>query len=254
MNNYVPNNAFMNPGVMNYGYNQPKMPNFTNPLTAEDMNLLKQKAPQFSLAVSQIENLKSICTHRDKNGETLIQNPDGSVTCTICHSTFKPVNANMETVEQIFRAAIDALETIKIMYMDIPDDVTRGYFQMIPFLEKGPQLYKIALDHYSKYSNPSVINRDYNGANTFALFSQMFNPGMGMGMGMPQQQMPYGYPMGQPGMAQPMNNPVPDVTMGANPVAGNPFDVSSNMGGMAQPSPAMEAAKQTTTDNKQYSL
>ena len=251
MNNYVPNNyPYGNPGVMNYGYNQPKMPNFTNPLTPEDMNLLKQKAPQFSLAVSQIDNLKSICTHRDKNGETLITNPDGSVTCSICHSTFKPINAKPETVEQIFRAAIDALETIKIMYMDIPDDVTRGYFQMIPFLEKGPQLYKVALEHYNKYSNPSVINRDYNNAgNTFALFSQMMNPGMVMGM--PQQQMPYGYPMGQPGMAQPQPTMAPDVTMGQTPV-GNPFDVSSGMG-MPQAQPVADTTK-TTTDNKQYSL
>ena len=234
-------NNFNNWGYNNYAYNRPKMPNPTNPLSKEDMALLKQKAPQFSLAISQVDALKAICTHRNEQGEQLITNADGTVTCAICGTTFRPVNATPEAVESIFKQAVDCLETIKIMYMDIPDDVTRAYFQMTPFLEKGPQLYKIATDHFQRYSNPSVIAGNYNaGGNAFALYSAMMNPGAMMGMGMPQQ-MPYG----QPGMAQPGAAPVPDVTMGA---AGgvNPFDVTSpTMGNVAQPQ---------VTDNKQYSL
>lgn len=235
MNNF--NNNWGYP--MNYGYNRPKMPNPTNPLSKEEMAMLKQKAPQFSLAVSQIDALKAICTHRDAEGEKLQTNPDGTVTCMICGTTFKPVNADPETVQQIFRAAVDCLETIKIMYMDIPDDVTKTYFQMTPFLEKGPQLYKIANDHYQRYSGSSVMAGNYNnGGNAFAIYSALMNPGMMAGMGMPQQ-MPYG----QPGMAQPGMASVPDVTMGAaNGV--NPFDAAS---------PAMAGAAQVT-DNKQYAL
>jgi hypothetical protein len=148
------------------------------------------------------------------------------------------LRANPEAVKEIFEAAVNCLETIKIMYMDIPDDVTKTYFQMTPFLEKGPQLYKIALDHYQKYNSSSVIAGNYNNnGNAFALFSAMMNPGAAMGMGMPQA-MPYG----QPGMAQQVQ-PVPDVTMGvANGV--NPFDAAS---------PAMSNAQQVT-DNKQFSL
>lgn len=234
------NNFYNNMGYnMNYGYNKPKMPNPTNPLTKEEMAMLQQKAPQFSLAVSQVDALKAICTHRNAEGEKLIQNNDGTVTCAICGTTFRPVNADPETVKQIFESAVNCLETIKIMYMDIPDDVTKAYFQMTPYLEKGPQLYKIANDHYQRYNNSSVVAGNYNnGANAFAIYSALMNPGAMAGMGMPQQ-MPYGQPMGQPGMAQ----PTPDVTMGvANGV--NPFDVAS---------PAMDAAK-TVTDNKQYSL
>lgn len=236
MNNFY--NNWGQPGYVNYGYNKPKLPDPTNPLSKDEMALLRQKAPQFSLAVSQVDALKAICTHRDQNGETLMQNPDGSVTCSICGATFTPVNADLETVTQIFKSVVDCLETMKIMYMDIPNEVTKSYFQMIPYLEKGPQLYKIANDHYSKYSNSSVMSRDYNaGGNAFAMFSALMNPGMAMGMGMPQQ-MPYG----QPGMA-PQGQPVPDVTMGAANGM-NPFDAAS---------PAMDATK-TTTDNKQYSL
>ena len=225
----------------NFGYAvKPKLPDPTNPLSAEEMSLLRQKAPQFSLAVSQVDALKAICTHRDKNGDQLQQNTDGSVTCQICGTTFRPVATDAQTVEQIFRSAVDCLETMKIMYMDIPNEVTKTYFQMIPFLEKAPQLYKIANDHYSRYNNNSVMSRDYNaGGNAFAMYSALMNPAMGMGMGMMPGQMP----MGQPGMA-PQANPVPDVTMGmAN--GANPFDVTS---------PTMDAAQATTTDNKQYSL
>ena len=114
---------------------------------------------------------------------------------------------------------------------------------MIPFLEKGPQLYKIANDHYSQYSNSSVMSSNYNnGGNAFAIYSALMNPGLAMGMGMPQQAM--NMPYGQPGMAMGAQQQVQDVTAGvANGM--NPFDVSS---------PTMDASKTTVTDNKQYNL
>ena len=177
------------------------------------------------------------CPLRDVFHEPALHGFDSS--CTICGTTFTPIStADPDTVAQIFKAATDALETIKIMYMDIPDDVTKTYFQMTPFLAKGPQLYKIALDHYQRYSGSSVIANNYNNqGNAFALYSALMNPGAMMGMGMPQQ-----VPYGQPGVNQ--GAPVPDVTMGmANGV--NPFDVSS---------PAMSGATQQVTDNKTYSL
>lgn len=237
MNNNFYN--WQNPGMMNYGYAKPKLPEPTNPLSNEEMALLKQKAPQFSLAVSQVDQLQAICTHRNQNGDTLVQNADGSVTCTICGKTFTPVNADQQTVEQIFKSVVDVLETMKIMYMDIPNDVTKGYFQMIPYLEKGPQLYKIASDHYSRYGNSSVMSKDYNnGGNAFALYSALMNPSMAMGAANPAMQMQYG----QPGNMQ-TQQPTPDVTMGAMNGA-NPFDSSS---------PAMDAT-QTVTDNKQFKL
>lgn len=243
MNNFN-NNYWGNPGyAANFGYAKPKLPNPTNPLSKEDMALLKQKAPQFSLAISQIDALKAICTHRNENGETLQQNADGSVTCTICGTTFTPVSADMDTITTIFKSVIDCLETMKIMYMDIPNDVAKSYFQMIPFLEKGPQLYKIANDHYSRYSNSSVMSNNYNnGGNAFAIYSALMNPGMAMGMGMPQQamNMPYGQPGMAPGTPQPM---VQDVTAGVGNGI-NPFDSTS---------PTMEATK-TVTDNKQFTL
>lgn len=243
MNNMYNNNYWGNQGYnANFNYGRPNLPNPTNPLSKDEMALLRQKAPQFSLNVSQVDNLRAICTHRDDKGETLMKNSDGSVTCTICGATFMPIKTDVETVTSIFKSVIDCLETMKIMYMDIPNEVAKQYFQMIPFLEKGPQLYKIALEHFEKYNNSSVMNSNFNnGGNAMAIYSALMNPGMMMGMGMPMQQ--YGQPMMQQGMNMNMQNqPVQDVT--ANTVNGNPFDVAS---------PTMDASK-TVTDNKQYTL
>lgn len=237
---YSNNNYWGNAGMMNFGYNKPKLAAPTNPLTKEDLALLREKAPQFSLAVSHVDSLKAVCTHRDETGDKLIANTDGTVTCTLCGTTFKIIQATPETVKDIFEATTNCLETMKIMYPDIPNEVTKAYFQMIPFLEKGPQLYKIALDHYHKYNNPSVFAANYNnGGNVAALFSAMMNPAA-MGMGMPQQM--YGQQMVQPGMA-PQVNQVPDVTMGTMNNGVNPFDSGS--------SPAIQPQ---VTDNKQFSL
>jgi hypothetical protein len=227
-----------------YGYAKPKLPNPTNPLTKEQMAMLKQNAPEFTLAIDNVTALKAICTHRDESGETLIQNTDGSVTCSICGTTFTPVNTDEETVKQLVKSVKDIMETTKIMYVDMPDEVTKGIFQMTPFFDKLPQLYKIAIDHYGRYSNSPVISGVYNnGTNTVNLYAAMMNPAMGMGMGMPMQQMPYGMPMQQPMQSQPMNPgaPMPDTNMNMGTPApnGNPFDIGN---------PAV------TTDNKQYSL
>lgn len=235
-----------------FGYAQPpKLPNPTNPLTPEEINILKQKNPQFSLAVSQIDNLQSVCTHRDpKTGDKSIRNSDGSYTCTICHNTYNLIdNATPEQVEQAFKLVCDLLETIKVMFIDAPDDVVRTYFQMIPFLKKGPQLYKIAQEHFGRYRGGQLTGADYNGANAFAAFSQLFNPMMGMNPGMmnPGMGMPGaagynpGMPMGQ--YPQQPQAPVPDVTMGAAANNVNPFDSTS-----------VAANNTTVTDNKKYNL
>ena len=257
MNNFN-NNFYGNQAPYGYPYQQngyafnqaPKLPNPTNPLTEEEKQILKQKNPQFSLAVSQIDNLQAICTHRDpKTGNQLHKNPDGTVTCDTCHNTFRFVeNPNPESIEMIFRQACDCLETIKAMYVDIPDDVARTYFQMIPFLKKAPQLFKIALEHYNRYANPSLVGMDqYGGNNAVAMYGALFgspmamNPGMmnpGMMMNQPMPGATMGY---NPAMGYPQQAPVADVTMGDNNNV-NPFDVSAQ-----QPN-------KIVTDNKQYSL
>lgn len=236
-------NNFQQPQMPGYGYaTQPvKVPKPTNPLTPEELALLKQKAPGFTLTVTPVEAAQAVCTHRNENGDTLTTNSDGTCTCTLCGTTFRPVQATPEKVEQAFQVVVDCLETSKIMYLDIPDEVARGFYQMIPFLKKGPQLYKIAADMYHKYQNGVLMpNQNYSGSAAM-LFNAMFSPNMGMGM-----QVPYGQPgMAPMGVAPNMNQPAQDVTMGAANGNANPFDVGS--------APAMDAAR-TVVDNAKYSL
>ena len=256
MNNYNnfygqnPNPAFGGYGYPNgFGYNRPQpLPNPTNPLTKEDIALLKQKSPAFSLAVDRIEALQAICTHRDQTGDKLISHPDGTLECTLCGTRFRPAQATapVETIEGVFNEVVDILETMKTMYIDIPEDVARGIFQMIPYLKKCPKLWSIANDHYSRYAgNSTLMNRDYNTGNVFNMFSAMMNPAMNPGAAM-YAQPAYGQPMyGQPMMGQqPAQAPVPDVTMGAANAGVNPFDAGS----------APQQPAQQVTDNKQFNL
>jgi hypothetical protein len=252
MNNYNNNFYGQNPnpafgyGYQNgFGYNRPApLPNPTNPLTKEEIALLKQKSPAFSLAVDRIEALQAICTHRDATGDKLISHPDGTLECTLCGTRFRPAQAPQETIEGCFNEVVDILETMKTMYIDIPEDVAKGIFQMIPYLKKCPKLWSIANDHYSRYAGTSTLmNRDYNSGNVMNMFAAMMNPMAGMNPGAAMYNQPaYGQPMyGQPMMNQPQQ-PVPDVTMGAANAGVNPFDAGSQQ----QP--------QQVTDNKQFNL
>lgn len=212
---------------MGYGYASPvKKPAATNPLTDEEVKYLAQKNPTFSLSVTKEEQLQAICTHRDKAGnDKLRRNNDGTVTCMICGATFRVVDTDQENIDAIFTAATDALETMKVMYVDVPDEVCKAYFQMIPFLKKGKQMYKIASDHFGQYG--SALNpANYGGGNAAMLLNgmlggfgtsmynmQMMNqPGqvnMYGGMGMPQQNPAMGAPMQ-------MGEPVPTAAPGVN--------------------------------------
>jgi hypothetical protein len=137
---------------------------------------------------------------------------------------------------------------MKTMYVDIPDDVAKGIFQMIPYLKKCPKLWNIAIDHYSRYSGSSnLMNRDYGSGNVYNMYAAMMNPMANMGMNMNPGAAMYNQPAyGQPMYGQPMMQPqapVPDVTMGAANNGVNPFDAGPSQ----QPT-------QQVTDNKQFNL
>ncbi len=246
MNNYF-NNAYPGAG---YGYANQKKAVSTNPLTEEELKYLAQKNPAFSLSVSKEEQLQAVCTHRDKNtGEVkLRQNNDGTVTCMICGKTFRMIDSSQDNIDKIFDAAVDALETTKVMYVDIPNDVCRQFFQMSPFISKAKGMYKIANDHFGQYG--SALNPQmYNNTNAAAFLASMYNTGYGYGMGMPPQPgVAYGYgqPVApgyaapQPGVAPAAPQPAPAPAPGVNV-----FDANAS-----NPAPAPAEV----TDNKTYQL
>ena len=209
-----------NGGAWNYtGFQQAPqaMEKTFNSLTNEEIERLQKKENTFSLAITQDEKLRGICTHRrpDGLGDSLIEDPaTGLMKCTICNYSFMPASANTspETIREAVNTVEDFLQTIKLMFLDLPADAAREYFQIIPLLEKIPQLFEYAAKNMAKHNNQygwQYDNRNMSTYNMFTNLQGMFGNGM-MGMGAPvQPQQPQGMPAGYPQAAYqqpPMGN------------------------------------------------
>ena len=200
------------------GYTQqPMQPQrLKNVLTPEEIKSLRKTVDTFSLGLTQEEILRGRCTHKDENGvETLKDNGDGTVTCTICGYTFDPLqNCTEEDIQGFVNNITDVLQTIKLLYIDMPTEAAREYFQIIPLINKIPKLFKIASDNFSRHENYN--NYRYNGTpNTINLYSMLSNGTIGAGY--PQYQQPYGAPMGAP-MGMGMGQPAPAPAFGQQPM------------------------------------
>lgn len=201
-------------------------------LTQEDYQLLMKKENQFSLALTNIERLRGICNHRtqDGTGDTLVQGPDGSVRCTVCGYEFMPIDTQVtdkESVSEAVKLIVDILQTIKLLYIDMPIEAQREFFQIIPLLEKVPQLFELAVKNFSKhenYGNWGYRGQNMSAMNLFNMLSGALSDPTPMMAGNPQMM------NGMPGGVNPYPNPAMNmgVPMGAAPMS-NGFGY---MGGM----------------------
>ncbi len=162
-------------GGVQYNNLQAKM---TQPLTKEEMAKL-QKQGNERLVVNEIDLIKSKCTHKNNGQLALVQNANGTSTCNICGETFTLVDIDPMEVEGITQRFIDILQSIKTFYLDMPVNYASEFFVMIPLLKNTPELYRIALNQFSKYESGSVVNQN-NGAYGFNLFNTLTNPMSGM--------------------------------------------------------------------------
>lgn len=230
-------NAFMGQGMVP---NTQPMPKTGNWLSGEKYQLLQKGLSQFKLSVTEEELAKGQCNHYNINGTSaLIPDQDGSggCTCAICGTHFNSREFSQEDVQNATQNILDILNTIKIMYLSIDPNAALEYFQIIPFIEKIPQLYNIAVNDFKKYEgvNNMVPAQGQNPFNIFSMMTMGYNPAM---MGGYQQPMGYGMPQGQPMYQQPgapvmggfaQQNP------GFNPMYGAP---------QAQPAPGYQPTTQ----------
>ena len=261
MNGYF-NNPTMGMNGMTYaqpmmGYfpqnQQPLIPKMTNPLTPEDYSLLN-KGGQFTIAVTPEEVAAAKCTHK-KNGQfSVIENGDGTVTCTVCGATFSPVAKAVEEVSAAVGTITDILQTIKLTYLDVPEQMATEYYPIIPLIEKLPKLYQIAQNNLSKYmqNNNNPMQQMNPQMNAFSMLGAAASGAYGnygygmapqMGMGMPAQtpvnamgqQMPFAQQPQYDPSVSPMGiaqNVMPQAQM--NPMMqGNPFQAPMQGMGMA---------------------
>lgn len=198
-----------------YGFNnQPTIRK--NVLTNEEIQSLMKQENNFSLSITSTDALRANCNHRMADGihDSLYEDTDGTVTCSICGYKFRPLSANtsIESIQASVDEIIDVLQTIKLLWVNINGEAAREYFPMIAMLEKVPKLFEIAAKDFNKNGNNPW---GYNASNMSTI--QLFNmlSGMMNGVTQPMGAMPQQQPMmGQPQPpfggynAAPMMNPV----------------------------------------------
>lgn len=231
----IDQNNFGNPVFNNvYGGAQPQqVTKFQNTLSEEEINQLMKSGSSFSLAITKDEQLRGICNHRTADGmgdALVVDEATGALRCQICGYTFHQVDPSMtaDEIKENIKVVIDMLQTIKLMFIDLPVESSREYFQLIPLLEKLPGLFEIAAKNMAKhetfgwnYQNPNM--------SAYSMFQNLSNIfGGGMMMGQPAYQQPTQNPgfMGAP--QQPMYNP-----MGVAPQA--PYGASNGFGFVGGP-------------------
>lgn len=215
-NNYAQGMMYGNSYNNGMAFAKPRM---NNPLTDDERKALKtQPLDQFNLSLDNADMARAFCTHKDEHtGQyATIKNPDGTLTCTICHETFDPDACTPEVVEDAAKTIKNVLQTLKYLGVDLSNEVIRGYFGFLPYIDKIPQLYKICCNSYYRY-NPSSMDGSLqanNSQNMFNAFNNLMNPGMPIYNGYNMMQQPMAP---QPGYY----NPQQAAMMGATPQ--NPF-------------------------------
>lgn len=221
-------------------------------LTAEERARLVKNENAFSLALNEIDVIRGFCNHRSEDGmsDTLTNEPDGTVKCWVCNYKFSPVDPSLtkEDVQDSVNLINDILQTIKLLFVDMPVSAQREFFQIIPLLDKVPQLFELATRNFSKHENFNAWG--YKGANmnTMNMFNMLsgvlggagMGPQTGMGMSNPQSysNMPnpvfgaFGTPVGGMGMGAPMGaQPMGMMGMGAVDAYGRPMGYNPQMTG-----------------------
>lgn len=261
-------------GAPIYNGGMVQQPKINNYLSGEEIKDLQQKHSQFSLGLTKIESLQAVCNHRTADGmsDSLVYDQNtGAVTCQICGYTFKPLEANVSpaVIQDAADNIVDILQTIKMMYTDIPGPAAREFFQIIPLIAKVPQLFEFAAKSFNKheFDRMQYGNRNMNGMtmlqNLNALFgaAPMQQPmGYGYGYAAPQQQpvapTPVGYPnpaapgvtpFGYPGASQqPVGYQPTTAGFAYTPNAAAPVAAPASTPNVAAPAAPAEVPAETT--------
>lgn len=239
-------NMFAYPAM---GYTNIQTPANQNALTAEEIQILKNARPasKIDLSIDRNDVLRSMCCHKENGRDVVMQVTDGSgdVYCPICQKRWKPDMKTKEEVQELVTELIDQMENAK-WTGDLPVDLTRELFTLIPLLNKYPDIHEYAMNTFNKYYSARGM---YNAQDTniYGMYNSLFGGGapaagyMGAPMqGYYAQQQPvnqgYNQPQGYYGQQQgyvpnaaqanAMVNPMQAPTYGVNPMAPNQQFVS----------------------------
>jgi len=174
--NYDPNMF----GYNAMGFSQIPTPANQNALTDEEIQILKNARPTSNIVLSIDRNdvLRSMCTHKDKGRDVVMQVSDGSgdVFCPICGARWKPDMKTKEEVEALVTELIDQMQNAK-WAGDLPVDLTRELFTLMPLLMKYPDIHEYAMNTFNKYYSARGM---YNAADTniYGMYNSLFGAGV----------------------------------------------------------------------------
>lgn len=145
-----------------------------NVLTDAQIDMLQQNNNEFNMGLTETEVLKAKCNHRVKDGtaDSLIELPDGTCQCTICGYKFKPIDAGVdrEKLQNAVDDVVDIAQTIKLLFIDLPEPAGSEFMQIIPLMMKLPQIFDMAVKNYSKHDTNPYGNMANRNLGTAALF------------------------------------------------------------------------------------
>lgn len=187
-----------------YGYptQEPQIKKVHNILSNEQIAQLRANVSQFSLNLTDEEILKSQCNHRDEHGNiTLVDTADGKRRCTICGEVFEERMASEEDVQSVVTELNNMLQTIKLMYVDMPEQAGREYYQITALLNKLPKLMKVATNNFNKYDNAYTLEQQ--SVNPYMTIQSLINPAFQYQQAAMMQQPMYTQAPVNTGYAQP---------------------------------------------------
>lgn len=186
----------------------------TNPMTKEDLELLKPVKNEFNMNIDPVDVARAKCPH--KNATKLLINPIGGgnmVKCSQCGAEFDLTIRSKEDIEASVNNLVNFLEQMKLYAVNFDEEFYKDYMMMIPLLRKAPNLYEMAVQNFTEVvrqtSNSQTVAPNANPAfNRFGFdaYQDIFNGNYGARYNVYNQQqpvMPMAQPMAQPGYYDP---------------------------------------------------
>lgn len=186
----------------------------TNPMTKEDLELLKPVKNEFNMNIDPVDVARAKCPH--KNATKLLINPIGGgnmVKCSQCGAEFDLTIRSKEDIEASVNNLVNFLEQMKLYAVNFDEEFYKDYMMMIPLLRKAPNLYEMAVQNFTEVvrqtSNSQTVAPNANPAfNRFGFdaYQDIFNGNYGARYNVYNQQqpvMPMAQPMVQPGYYDP---------------------------------------------------
>ena len=178
---YDPSNPYLNAGFQGqpmYFCGQPVQP-MNSSLTDEEIQRLRQNrgGSVLNLSVDQDTILRAMCNHRDKGQDVVQVKSDGSgeVWCPICGESWSMEELSKEEVQELVNKLLAQMQIAK-WAGNIPNNIIRDYFSIMPLVAKFPDVYDYAMKNFNRMvgANGMYFSTD---AMPYAQYNSMFPGG-----------------------------------------------------------------------------